>query len=594
MTCRKQPSSFSVLMEYAGKTRALTYLSLLLSATAGVLALMPFVYLWRILDEVIAVNPDFSRAVHITRNGWTALLFSLIATVVYFGALMCSHIAAFHVAGAMKKDLLGHIAKLPVGFADSMGSGKVRRIVTEATSSTEALLAHNLPDMVQAVATPIALVVMLFLYDWRFGVACLVPIFAAFAMMFRMAGPSMAKDMQAYQNALESMSNEAVEYIRGIPVVKTFGQTVFSFHRFKHSIDEYGKFCMNYTVACRTPMILFTLFIHSAFAFLIGLMLALTRGQVAAGAILVNFLFYVIFSPLLSTTMQRVMFLAENGMKINDAVMRVRTILAIAPLPQGPAKVPPRMVSVELRDVTYRYVKEAEAAVSHLSIRVDKDRIVALVGPSGSGKTTVANLILRFFDPDEGSVAIGGVDIRNIGKDELMRTVSAVFQDSRLLKRSIADNLRVARPEVTDTELEAALHAAQCDDIIARLPHGIHTVLGTRGTYLSGGERQRIAIARAIVKKAPLVILDEATAFADPENEVLVQKALTELARHSTVIMIAHRLSTARNADAIYVLDHGVVVESGTHDELIERQGLYHTMWMEYQRAVDWKVGEAV
>lgn len=591
---QKKPSAFSVLMGYAGGYKILTYLSLILSAACGLMALMPFVYLWKIIQEVVEVYPNISQAVTVTHNGWMAVIYSLLYMLVYFGALMCSHLSAFRVAGNMKKDLLHHIAKLPIGFADEMGSGKVRRIVTEATSSTETLLAHNLPDMAQAIVTPVAMVVMLFIYDWRFGLACLIPIIIAFAMMFRMMGPQMAEDMRQYQNALENMSNEAVEYVRGIPVVKTFGQTVFSFHRFKKSIDDYGEFCLKYTFECRSSMILFTMFINSAFAFLIGLTLFLTRGGVATQDILVNFLFYVIFTPIITTTMQRVMFMSENSLKIDDAITRVNSILDIQPLEEAKEKKMPSGAFVEVKDATYRYSEDANPAVTNLSISADKDQIVALVGPSGSGKTTVAGLISRFFDAQEGIVAIGGVDVKDIGKDELMNTVSYVFQDSRLLKCSIADNLRIAKPNATDAELTEALHAAQCDDIIDRLPQGINTVLGSEGTYLSGGEQQRIAIARAILKKAPVVILDEATAFADPENEVLVQKAFSELTKHSTVIMIAHRLSTVRNADKIYVLDHGEVVEAGKHDELVEKGGLYSAMWKEYQSAISWKVGEAV
>ena len=590
----KKPSGFKTLMEYAGGRKPLMYLSLLLSAVTGVLALMPFVYLWRIIREVILVAPDFNQATSIVHNGIMAVIFSLICMLVYFGALMCSHVTAFRVAGNMRKGLLHHIARLPIGFADQMGTGRIRRIVTEATSSTETLLAHNMPDMAQAIVTPIAMVIMLFIYDWRFGIACIVPIVLAFAMMFRMIGPKMAEDMRQYQNALENMSNEAVEYVRGIPVVKTFGQTVFSFHRFKKSIDDYGNFCLKYTFGCRSSMILFTMFINSAFAFLIGLTLFLTRGGAGTEDILVNFLFYVIFTPIITTTMMRVMFMSENTMKIDDAIERVNSILHMEPLTEAEDKKTPQGASVEIRNVTYRYSEDAKPAVKNLSLSAKEDEIIALVGPSGSGKTTAAGLISRFFDAQEGSVTIGGADVRDMDKAELMNTVSYVFQDSKLLKRSIADNLRIAKPDATEEELAEALHAAQCDDIIARLPQGIETVLGSEGTYLSGGEQQRIAIARAILKKAPVVILDEATAFADPENEVLVQKAFVELTKHSTVIMIAHRLSTIRNADQIYVLDGGEVVESGKHDELVKKDGLYSAMWTEYQRGLSWKVGEAV
>lgn len=594
MKGQKKPSAFSVLMGYAGRHKVLTYLSLILSAACGVLALMPFVCLWRIIKEVVEVAPTFSMATGITHNGWMVVIFSLIYMLVYFGALMCSHLSVFRVAGNMKKDLIHHIAKLPIGFVDEMGSGKVRRIITEATSSTETMLAHNLPDMAQAIVTPIAMVVMLFIYDWRFGLACIIPIILSFCMMFTMMGPRMAEGMKKYQDALENMSNEAVEYVRGIPVVKTFGQTVFSFHRFKKSIDDYGEFCLKYTFECRRSMILFEMFINSAFAFLIGLTLFLTRGGAASQDILVNFLFYVIFTPIITTTMMRVMYIPENSMKIEDAIARVNSIKNIEPLAEAKTKKTPSGAFVEIKDVTYRYSEDTNPAVRNLSMSADRDQIVALVGPSGSGKTTAAGLISRFFDAQEGSVQIGGVDLRDISKDELMNTVSYVFQDSRLLKRSIADNLRIAKQDATDAELKEALHAAQCDDIIARLPQGINTVLGSEGTYLSGGEQQRIAIARSILKNAPVVILNEATAFADPENEVLVQKAFTELTKHSTVIMIAHRLSTIRNADKIYVLDHGEVVEEGRHDELVEKGGIYSAMWKEYQSAVSWKVGEAV
>ena len=590
----KKPSALQQVLQYAGAYRGLNYLGWLLSGISAVLALLPFAELFFILREVVQAAPNFAQATGIVHHGWMAVLFALLSMLVYFGALMCSHVAAFRVAGNMKKALLSHIAKLPVGFADEMGSGKLRRVVLDSTASTETLLAHNLPDMVSAIVTPICMIGMLFLYDWRFGLACLIPMLIGFCMMFQMAGPAMQDDMKHYQDALEKMSNEAVEYVRGIPVVKTFGQTVFSFHRFKKSIDDYSGFCIHYTKSSRRPMVLFTVFVNAAFAFLIALVLFLTRGGGAAQDIFINFLFYVMFTPVIVTTMNRVMFLSENSMLIQDAITRVNAVLSMAPLPDAKTPKVPQGACVELRNVSYSYSDDARAAVCRLSLKAEENQFVALAGPSGSGKTTVAGLISRFFDPQEGQVLIGGVDVRSIEKEVLMDTVSYVFQDSKLLKRSIAENLRIAKPNATDAQLQEALHLAQCDDILRRLPDGIHTVLGSEGTHLSGGEQQRIAIARAILKKAPVVILDEATAFADPENEVLVQRAFAELTKQSTVIMIAHRLSTIRNADRIYVLDHGTVVESGTHDALLQNHGLYKTMWDQYQKAVTWKVGEAV
>ncbi len=494
----------------------------------------------------------------------------------------------------MKKTLMRHIARLPIGFADEMGSGKVRRTVTEVTASTETLLAHNLPDMAGAITMPLCMAVMLFLYDWRYGIACLIPTALSFAAMMRMAGPAMQEDMHQYQNSLERMSNEAVEYVRGMPVVKTFGQTVFSFHRFKASIDDYCGFCMHYTRLMRKSMLGFIVLINSAFVFILGLTLFLVRGENYGTDILLNFLFYVIFTPAIATTMSKVMFMSENNMKAKDAVARMDSILSLRPLPEPENGQEPDGTSVELKDVTYRYTPDVPAAVSRLSLKAGKNEIVAIVGPSGSGKTTVAGLISRFFDPQEGQVLIGGRDVRQIPKDTLMKHVAYVFLDSRLLKRSIADNLRVARPDATESEMTEALRKAQCMDIIDRLPEGINTVLGSRGTYLSGGEQQRIAIARTMLKNAGVVILDEASAFADPECEAQVQLAFREMAKGRTVIMIAHRLSTVRNADRIYVLKDGQLEEQGKHDELMEKNGLYASMWTEYRKAVNWKVGKAV
>ncbi len=590
----KKQSALSALLEYAGGFKILTYLSLILSALSSVLSLMPFVFLWRIIREVLEVQPDFSRATGIVHNGWMAVLFAVLAALVYVGALVCSHGSAFRTAANMKKALMRHIARLPIGFADEMGSGKLRRIVTEVTGSTETLLAHNLPDMAGAIAMPLCMLVMLFVYDWRYGVACLIPIVLSFAAMMRMAGPAMQEDMRLYQNALERMSNEAVEYVRGVPVVKTFGQTVFSFHRFKASIDEYCEFCMHYTRMMRKSMLGYTVLINSAFVFILGVTLFLIRGDNYQMDILLNFLFYVIFTPAIATAMSKVMFMSENNMKVKDAVARVDAILGLQPLPETEHNEEPRGATVELKDVTYRYAPDAPAAVSDLSLKAERNEIVGIVGPSGSGKTTVAGLISRFFDPQEGQVLLGGVDVRQISKEELMRHVAYVFQDSRLLKRSIADNLRIAKPDATESEMLEALKKAQCADILERLPQGIHTVLGTQGTYLSGGEQQRIAIARAMLKDADVVILDEASAFVDPECEAQVQLAFQEMAKGRTVIMIAHRLSTIRNADRVYVLQDGILEEQGKHDELLEKGGLYAAMWAEYQKAVNWKVGEAV
>lgn len=585
--------NLSELMGYAGKHKYLTYSSLILSVISAVLALLPFVFIFFIIKEVIEVAPNYSEEVNVARNGWMAVLFALLSIVIYIGVLMCSHLSAFRIAGNMRKILMAHIANLPLGFIGEMGSGKIRRIVNDSSAATETYLAHQLPDMAGAVTTPLGMIVMLFLFDWRFGLICLVPVVLGFAAMFKMAGPKMADDMKNYQNALADMNNEAVEYVRGVPVVKTFGQTVHTFKRFRGSIDSYYKFCVAYCKKCRMPMLLYTVFINSAFAFLITLALILAGGEAVAQSVLLSLIFYVIFTPVISTSMTKVLFMSENGMVVNDALTRVHSILDLKPLPNAQKNESPADNSVEFKNVSFRYSTARTDAVRDVSFKVQPGETVALVGPSGGGKTTAAGLISRFWDVTGGEIKVGGVNVKNIRKSELMETVSYVFQDSRLLKTSILENVRLAKPNASRGEVENALHKAQCDDIIAKLPDGIDTVIGTKGVYLSGGEQQRIAIARVMLKNAPIIVLDEATAFADPENESLVQRAFEELSKDKTVIMIAHRLTTVRNADRIFVLKDGRIEESGTHDKLAEQNGLYAQMWRDYQTSVSWKVGGA-
>ena len=589
----KKQSNLSQLMGYAGNHRYLTYLSLLLSAVSAVLALFPFVFLFFIIQEVIEVSPDYTQAINVVRNGWMAVLFALVSIMIYITGLMCSHLSAFRIAGNIRKDLMAHIAELPLGFIGEMGSGKIRRIVNDSSAATETYLAHQLPDMVAAITTPICMVVMLFLFDWRFGLVSLLPIVLGFVSMFKMTGPGMAKDMKDYMDALADMNNEAVEYVRGIPVVKTFGQTVHSFKRFKGTIDNYYKYCIGYCKKCRPPMLAYTVFINSAFAFLIALALILTGGGQVAQPVLLNFIFYVIFTPIIATAMSKVMYMSENGMIVADALSRIHSILDVEPLPEPHSGKALTNNAVSLENVTFRYTGGTADALKEVSIQVGAGETVALVGPSGGGKTTVAGLISRFWDVTGGAIQIGGVNVKDIPKETLMDTVAYVFQDSRLLKTSILENVRLSRPNASRQEVEQALHEAQCDDIISKLPQGIDTVIGTKGVYLSGGEQQRIAIARVMPKNAPILILDEATAFADPDNEALVQRAFERLSKGKTVIMIAHRLTTVKNADRIFVLREGRVEETGTHDSLVAQNGLYAKMWQDYQTSVSWKVGAA-
>lgn len=586
----KKRRNLSELMRFAGKHKYLTYSSWVLSVISAALALVPFVYIFFIIEEVIDVAPDFSQATQIVYHGWMAVLFAFLSMAIYFAALMCSHLSAFRIAGNIRKQTMQHISELPLGFIGEQGSGKIRRIVNESSAATETYLAHQLPDMAGAIATPIGMVVLLFLFDWRFGLVCLLPIVLGFAAMFKMTGPQMAVDMKKYQNALEDMNNEAVEYVRGVPVVKTFGQTVRSFKRFQGSIDNYYKFCISYTRKCRTPMLFFTMFVNSAFAFLIVLALILMQGG-GISAILLNFIFYVIFTPIITTALSKVMYMSENGMVVGDALERIHSILDLQPLPEAKLSKTPADNSVEFEHVSFRYGNAQTDALRNVSFRVEAGQTVAFVGPSGGGKTTVAGLISRFWDVREGAVRIGGVNVKEIAHRELMEHVSYVFQDSRLLKTSVLENVRLGNPRASEAEVLEALHKAQCDDILAKLPQGVNTVIGTKGVYLSGGEQQRIAIARVILKNAPVVVLDEATAFADPENEELVQKAFAELSKGKTVIMIAHRLTSVRNADKIFVLKEGQLEDTGTHEELVGSGSLYARMWRDYQTSVSWKVG---
>lgn len=578
-------------MQFAGKRRYLTYASWVLSGLSAVIGLLPFVFIFRIIKEVIEVAPNFSEATGIMTNGFLAVGCAVLNIFVYVSGLMCSHKAAFRVAANIRKQTLKHITELPLGFIGESGSGNIRRIVSESSAATENYLAHLLPDMVAAIVTPIAMTILLFVFDWRFGLVSLIPIVLGFLSMFQMAGPSMAKDIENYQNALCDMNNEAVEYVRGVPVVKTFGQTVFSFRRFKDSIDRYYKFCISYTKQARKPMLLYTVFINSTFAFLIVVALILAGGEAIAPNVLLNFIFYVIFTPAIATSMTKVLYMSENGMIVADALKRIHSILDLVPLPEADRSLPIQDNSVAFDNVTFKYSGAASNALDHISFMVGAGQTVALVGPSGGGKTTVAGLISRFWNVNEGAVKIGGVNVKDITKEDLMNTVSYVFQDSRLLKMSILENVRLSRPNATEAEVTEALHKAQCDDIIAKLPNGIHTVIGTKGVYLSGGEQQRVSIARVMLKNSPVVILDEATAFADPENEALVQKAFDELSKDKTVIMIAHRLTTVQNADRIFVLKDGRIEESGVHSELVAKGGLYAKMWEDYQTSVSWKVG---
>lgn len=584
----KKQSNLSRLLSYAGGHKYFTYVSWILSAVCALTALVPFWYIWKIINEVLKASPNFGSAQNLTHYGIMAMAYAIISYLIYIGALLCSHLAAFRIAANMRIDITEHIAKLPIGFTDSFGSGKLRKIINDSTAATETYLAHQLPDKYAAMATPVGLLALLLVFDWRLGLLSLVPVAAGFAVMSAITGKRMEEKMRQYGNALAAMSNEAVEYVRGIPVVKTFGQSVFSFKKFKATIDEYKKWVLAYTKDMRLPMMLYTAAINGVFAFLILGAFWFTNGTVTS-EFFVNLLFYIIITPVISVTLTKIMYMSEEGMVIGDAIERIDSVLNAEPMSVGNNPQNPKDASVELENVHFSYDGKKEA-VSGISLKIKGGQTVAFVGPSGGGKSTLASLISRFFDVNSGSIKIGGVDVRDIPKDELMNTVSFVFQNSKLIKASILDNVKMGKSNATDEEVLNALRAAQCMDIIEKFPDGVNTVIGSRGVYLSGGEMQRIAIARAVLKNAPIIILDEATAFADPDNEVKVQTAFAKLSEGKTVIMIAHRLSTVRNVDCIYVIADGKIAEYGNRAELIEKKGMFYKMQNDYQSSVSWKV----
>ena len=575
-----------LIREYAGGHKHLITIGRCLAAVSAVMTLIPYYMLWKIIRT--AVNGE--ELEKISSYAWFAVAMIVGALLVYIVALLCTHVAAFRVQANMRSSLMRRIITLPLGVFDEDGTGKIRRTVNDSTAATETFIAHNLADKTVATVTPIGLLVLVLAFNWKIGLICLIPAFIGFICMMSMMGKGMQQKMKEYQDALDTMSSEATEYVRGVPVVKTFGQTVHSFKRFKECIDGYGKWTTDYTLMLRLPMMGFMTCINAIFAFIVIAAYVVTKDGITNAAIL-NVMYYIIVTPLVTIALTKIAYSGEAEMTLIDALKRVETIMAIKPLDEGTSGKQPEDNGIELRNVSYHYEDATRDAVENVSLSIGSGEHVALVGPSGSGKTTLAELLVRFFDVSEGEILIGGVNVKDISSAELMKQVSFVFQDSRLIKKSIFENVRMAKPSATEEEVLDALKKAQCMDIIEKLPDGINTVIGEKGTYLSGGEQQRITIARAVLKDAPILILDEATAFADPDNETKVQAAFEELSKNKTLIMIAHRLSTVMNADRIFVMDNGKCTEAGTHDELMNMNGLYKRMFDEYTRSIEWKVG---
>ena len=596
----KKRNDLSALLGYAGNYKGLTFLGLGLSAVAMALGMLPYICVWRAARDLIAVAPDWTRAEGVARYGWLAFASAVAGIAVYFAALMCTHLAAFRTASNIRKAGMAHLMKAPLGFFDANASGLLRNRLDGAAADTETLLAHNLADLVGTVSMFLSMLVLMFVFDWRMGGACLLAAVVSVASMFTMMGGKNAALMAEYQAAQDVMSKAGTEYVRGIPVVKVFQQTVYSFRAFRQAIEDYSAKAERYAVGvCRIPQSVNLTFTEGAFIFLVPAALFLAPGALENGTFadfVTNFAFYAVFSAIISTALAKIMFAASGMILASVAMGRIDEVMSAPVMDITDDPRTPKDNGVTFRDVSFTYHGAELPALENVSFRVEPGQTVALVGPSGGGKTTAASLIPRFWDASSGAVEVGGVDVRQTDPHKLMERIAFVFQNTRLFKASILENVRASRPDASREEVLAALSAAQCGDILAKLPEGVDAVIGTEGTYLSGGEQQRIALARAILKDAPIVILDEATAFADPENEVLIQKAFARLTEGRTVVMIAHRLSTVVNADRIFVLDGGRLAEEGTHRELLEKGGLYARMWKEYNQSVKWRItsdGEA-
>lgn len=584
----KKRSNLSRLFDYAGNYKYLTRAAQFLSAVSALMALVPFIYIWLIIKEVLDVAPDFSQAVNIVHYGWLAVIYAVGSMLIYCGGLLCSHLSAFRIAANIRKRSLRHIITLPLGFMDNFGTGKLRKIINESCDATETFLAHELPDKAGSIATPIGMIALLLYFDWKMGLLCLIPVALGFIIMSTMMlGKALKKSMEEYQAALDNMTNEAVEYVRGIPVVKTFGQSILSFKRFKDAIDKYGRWTIEYTKGVRGSMILFTTLINSVFAILIAITLYNSQ-TVTDNEFLLNLLYYIIITPVISVTMTKVMYASEQSMVVEESLSRIDSVMNMKPLSQAEKPQHPVDNSIDVNSAVFRYDDAIVNAIDGVSVSIKAGEHVAFVGPSGGGKTTLASLLVRFWDLTSGTIQIGGVDVRNISKEEMTKIVSFVFQDSKLIKGTILENVLLAKPDATREEVLKALHDAQCDDILEKMPHGIDTFIGTGGVYLSGGEQQRVSIARVMLRNTPIIILDEATAFADPDNEAKVQEAFSVLSKGKTMIMIAHRLSTVVSADRIFVLKEGKIAESGIHSGLVADGKIYSKMWNDYCRAAQW------
>lgn len=588
-------NKFIRLLNYSGNYKYLTIIGMFLSALSAICLLVPFIYIWDVVNALLAVAPDFTKAQNLDVYAINAFTFAILGIILNFFGLMGTHLSAFKNEKNMKDAAINHLLKLPLGYFSNHTSGGLRKIIDYSTAKTEVFLAHQLFDLTGAIVTPIIFLILLFSFDWLLGLICLIPIILCFVFMYPMFSKESRNSMEKYEKYLEEMNGEAVEYVRGIPVTKAFQQSIYSFKNFINAIKNYGKFSAEYSMSTHIPMTAFTVSINGFFALLIpaGILLA---GSVVDVKFFANFMFYIIFTPICAVMMMKIMTVSQDWMLASCALDSIEAILNECPLvdPINPQK--PKNHSIEFEGVYFDYenVDGDEHILNDVNLKINENETVALVGPSGGGKTTIASLIPRFWDVNKGSIKVGDVDVRDISTKELMKNISFVFQNTTLFKDSIYNNVAIGRKGASREDVKKALSLTQCDDIIDELPDGIDTVIGSEGTYLSGGQQQRIALARAVLKDAPIIILDEATALADPENEYLIQKAISEITKDKTVIMIAHRLSSVKSVDKIYVVENGRIVEEGNHHTLVDSEGIYSRMWVEFNQSIQWKVKSEV
>ena len=588
-------NKFIRLLNYSGNYKYLTIIGMFLSALSAICLLVPFIYIWDVVNALLAVATDFTKAQNLDVYAINAFTFAILGIILNFFGLMGTHLSAFKNEKNMKDAAINHLLKLPLGYFSNHTSGGLRKIIDYSTAKTEVFLAHQLFDLTGAIVTPIVFLILLFSFDWLLGLICLIPIILCFVFMYPMFSKESRNSMEKYEKYLEEMNGEAVEYVRGIPVTKAFQQSIYSFKNFINAIKNYGKFSAEYSMSTHIPMTAFTVSINGFFALLIpaGILLA---GSVVDVKFFANFMFYIIFTPICAVMMMKIMTVSQDWMLASCALDSIEAILNECPLvdPINPQK--PKNHSIEFEGVYFDYenVDGDEHILNDVNLKINENETVALVGPSGGGKTTIASLIPRFWDVNKGSIKVGDVDVRDISTKELMKNISFVFQNTTLFKDSIYNNVAIGRKGASREDVKKALSLTQCDDIIDELPDGIDTVIGSEGTYLSGGQQQRIALARAVLKDAPIIILDEATALADPENEYLIQKAISEITKDKTVIMIAHRLSSVKSVDKIYVVENGRIVEEGNHHTLVDSEGIYSRMWVEFNQSIQWKVKSEV